>query len=64
MSLSPLSNGVVHVSSQPTPSSQELSSDPSSTFIEQQEPLMKSFSVGPNYDALKENENEIPNGKH
>ncbi|KAJ9581012.1 hypothetical protein L9F63_023810, partial [Diploptera punctata] len=63
MNLAPVNNnGMVHVSSHPTPASQGPPSDPSSlTFEQYRSPLVNSY-YGPNYATLRSNtaENIVP----
>jgi hypothetical protein len=56
MNLAPVnSNGMVHVSSHPTPASQDPPSDPPSlTFEQYRSPLVNSY-YGPNYATLRSN---------
>nr|CAD7398615.1 unnamed protein product [Timema poppensis] len=61
MNLAPVnSGGMVHVSSHPTPGSQDPPSDPPSlTFEQYHSPLVNSY-YGPNYATLRSNSNSNP----
>jgi hypothetical protein len=56
MNLAPVnSNGMIHVSSHPTPASQDPPSDPPSlTFEQYHSPLVNAY-YGPNYATLRSN---------
>ena len=62
MNLAPVnSNGMIHVSSHPTPASQDPPSDPPSlTFEQYHSPLVNAY-CGPNYATLRSNAGQWTN---